>query len=115
MDEEELERYVDHLLEDGKLRTRFIPDAVERALYSSVARTVIESTFWLVGKLHGLSFLGVTMVLSRERGPAGSQLRESKEFIDERRMIAVVDRLLANSTINQVRPHQVRSGGALTG
>ena len=102
MPEAQLKRYVDRLLlENPQINVKSIPDVIERSVYMGVVRVVVNSLYFLVGKLHGLPLLGNVICLQLEAAPPPRASGGEVTPIDHERLEAVVTRLLSNDSLNQ--------------
>lgn len=100
MPEAQLQAYVTRLLKDiPACNTVAIPDSIERQVYGSVVRLIVDSIYHALGGLHGVPLLGNQICLHLSQVPPPPPTADptpvSREALD-----AVVTRLLANESLN---------------
>lgn len=95
-----IEAFVDRALADPAINIAAIPDWLERGIYRSTVKLVLDLVYRGVGKLHGLELIGghridVCLDGAVAVGPILSEAPLNTEALD-----AMVDRLMANAVVN---------------
>ncbi|CAB9515928.1 expressed unknown protein [Seminavis robusta] len=117
--EEDVDAFVDQVLQDPTINVAGIPDVAERIVYKSTVRLVLNTFYFLLSKLHGFALLDHEVVLHLERTAAetpvptlewknntnhnqtiGSSNLKVEASVDEHVLEQVADQLLANAAVN---------------
>lgn len=101
--EEDVDKFVDQVLEDPSINIPGIPDSVERIIYKSTIRLVLNIFYWLISKVHGFALLDHEIDLQVERMETPLVLGDWNHTgikVDEEVLQMVADRLLTNSAVN---------------
>lgn len=100
--EVELERYVDKVLEKEDMRIEWLPDDMERRVYTTVIRLVLNSVYGALGAGDGGAFIGHRVNFRRAPAPleADRFLHGSDPLLDEGPVRDFVKVLLASREVN---------------
>jgi hypothetical protein len=103
--EQDVDAFVDQILQDPSINIPGIPDAVERLVYKSTIRLVLNIFYWGLSKLHGFTLLDHEIVLQVERNDTPLVLGDWKTYhsgvnVQDEVLEMVADRLLVNQAVN---------------
>lgn len=80
-----------------------IPDAVERSIYTATVAMTANLVYRWIAELHGIQLFGHELILKRKICSHEKVIIDGEHFgIDEKMLEQVADRLLMNSSVNQL-------------
>jgi hypothetical protein len=101
--EKDVNEFVDSVLADSSINMSGIPDVVERSIYAATVTMTANLLYRAIAKLHGIQLFGHELILKRQMSATGKVVIDGEHFgIDEEILEQVADRLLMNSTVNQI-------------
>jgi hypothetical protein len=104
--DEDVKAFVTQVLQDPTINVPAIPDAVERLIYKTTVRLVLNTFYWLLSKFHNVSFLDHKLVLGLDRVTMKEKPKLMLKWdaveatVDEQALQQVADRLLQNQAVN---------------
>ena len=105
VDDRDVEAFVDSVLKDKTMNDPAIPDVLEKRIYKTTVKLVLNLLYKVVSKLDGVPLFAHRLDLQKERkqstGKNGRFPQKTANDIDETVLEEVADRLLANPAINQ--------------
>ena len=94
--------FVDSVLSDSSINMSGIPDVVERSIYAATVTMTANLLYRAIAELHGIQLFGHELILKRQIS-TGKVVIDGEHFgIDEEILEQVADRLLMNSSVNQI-------------
>jgi hypothetical protein len=100
--EQDVNDFVDSVLNDSSINMAAIPDVVERAIYKSTVTMTANLLYQAIGQIHGIRLFGHDLILRRETSLTKNAAMDGQHFgIDEKILEQVADRLMKNNAVNQ--------------
>ena len=106
---EDVDFFIDGIMKDPTINIPGIPDYIEKMIYTSTVRLILNMVYSNVAQLHGCGLFAHQFQLRRYEEPKSAEMQEEHlnlmrgtAGIDETILEEVADRLLANKAVNNI-------------